>query len=236
VAKYAGPSLRACLKIATGLMTRNSSAPGVLLFSLALLGAPVSRAADVTLVGVFGDKAAVLAIDGGAPRTVRVGQKAGDITVISVEQDRATVEADGKRRVLVRGQTYSTAASGADRQSVTMSAGAGGHFMVDGQINGGAIRFLVDTGATTVAISAIDANRLAINYQKGRRGITQTAAGATPMYLVRLDSVRVGGIELHNVEAIVIEHGLNVALLGNTFLNRVEMQRDGQTMKLTRRF
>ena len=217
-------------------MTRNSSALAVLLLGLTTLAAPAASAAEVTLVGVFGDKAAVLAIDGGAPRTVKVGQKLGDVTVIAVEKDRATIEADGKRRVLVRGQTYSTGASGADRQRVTMSAGAGGHFMVDGQINGGAIRFLVDTGASAVAIPASEANRLGIDYRKGRRGTTQTAGGPAPMYVVRLDSIRVGGIELQNVEAFVIEQGLNVALLGNTFLNRVEMRREGQTMTLTRRF
>jgi aspartyl protease family protein len=217
-------------------MTRNSSALAASLLGLLALAAPAAMAAEVTLVGVFGDKAAVLAIDGGAPRTVKVGQKLGDVTVIAVENDRATIEAGGKRRVLLRGQTYSTSASGADRQSVTMAAGAGGHFMVDGQINGGAIRFLVDTGATAVAIPASEANRLRIDYRKGRPGTTQTAAGPTPVYLVRLDSVRIGGIELQNVEAIVIEQGLNVALLGNTFLNRMEMRRDGATMTLTRRY
>lgn len=217
-------------------MTRNSSALAASLLSLLALAAPAAMAAEVTLVGVFGDKAAVLAVDGGAPRTVKVGQKLGDVTVIAVENDRATIEAGGKRRVLLRGQTYSTSASGADRQSVTMAAGAGGHFMVDGQINGGAIRFLVDTGATAVSIPASEAIRLHIDYRKGRPGTTQTAAGPTPAYLVRLDSVRIGGIELQNVEAIVIEQGLNVALLGNTFLNRMEMRRDGATMTLTRRY
>ncbi len=188
------------------------------------------------LVGVFGDKAAVLAIDGGAPRTVKVGQRLGELTLISVEAERATIEVDGKRRVLVRGQTYSSGGAGTGAQSVTMSAGADGHFMVQGQINGGAIRFLVDTGATTVAIPASDADRLRIDYRSGRRGITQTAGGPTTAYLVRLDSVRVGNIELQNIDAMVIEQGLNVALLGNSFLDRMEMRREGQTMTLTRRF
>jgi aspartyl protease family protein len=217
-------------------MARNSSAPAALLLCLCALAAPAAMAAEVTLVGVFGNKAAVLAIDGGAPRTVKVGQKLGGVTVIAVENDRATIESGGKRRVLVRGQTYSTSGAGGGRQSVTMSAGAGGHFMVDGQIGGGAIRFLVDTGASVVAIPASVATRLRIDYRKGLPATTQTAAGPVPAYVVRLDSVRVGGIELQNVEAIVIEQGLSVALLGNSFLNRVEMQRDGHTMTLTRRY
>ncbi|HUN68462.1 MAG TPA: TIGR02281 family clan AA aspartic protease [Burkholderiales bacterium] len=202
---------------------------------LALLAVPAAWATDVSLIGTFDTKAAILSIDAGAPKTVKVGQSFGGVTLIAVEKDRATIEADGKRRVLVRGQTYSTSAS-SDRQSVTLAAGAGGHFMVDGQINGGAIRFVVDTGATAIAIPASDANRLRIDYRKGRPATTQTAAGPAPAFIVTLDTVRVGGIELQNVEAVVIEQGLGFALLGNTFLNRVEMRRDGQTMTLTRRF
>lgn len=198
--------------------------------------APAALATDLTLTGVFGDKAAIIAVDNGEPRTIRVGQKIGNVTLVSVEKDRATVEVDGKRRVLLRGQTYSTAANPSGRQSVVLAAGPGGHFVADGQVNGGAIRFLVDTGATAIALPAADAKRLGIDYQKGRRGMTNTAAGPTPMYVVRLDTVRVGGIELQAVDAIIIEQGLNVALLGMTFLNRVEMKRDGATMTLTRRF
>ncbi len=202
---------------------------------LALALAP-AYATDITLVGVFGDKAAVIAIDGGEPRTIKVGQKVGAVTVITVEKDRAIVEVEGKRRVLQRGQTYSTAAANPGRQTVVLAAGPGGHFLAEGQINGGPVRFLVDTGATTVALPASDATRLGIDYRKGRRGITQTAAGPTSVYIVKLDTVRVGGIELQNVDAIVIEHGLSVVLLGMSFLERVEMKRESGTMTLIRRF
>ena len=195
-----------------------------------------AAAAEVSLVGTFDTKAAILSIDGGAPKTVKVGQSFGGVALIAVEKDRATIEVDGKRRVLRRGQTYSSRASASDRQSITLAAGAGGHFFVDGQINGGAIRFVVDTGATAIAIPASDAMRLRIDYRKGRLGTTQTAAGPAAAYVVTLDSVRVGAIELQNVEAIVIEQGLNLALLGNSFLNRMEMRREGQTMTLTRRY
>ena len=190
---------------------------------------------DVSLIGTFEAKAAILSIDSGAPKTVKVGQSFGGVTLIAVEKDRATVEIDGKRRLLVRGQTYSSSAT-AGAQSVTLAAGAGGHFMADGQINGGAIRFLVDTGASAVAIPAREAVRLRIDYKRGRPGTTQTAGGPTAMYIVRLDSVRVGNIELLNIDAMVIEQGLDISLLGNTFLNRTDMRRDGQTMTLTRRF
>lgn len=215
--------------MATGFMPRHFSG-----LALALAALP-ALATDVTLVGVFGDKAAVITVDGGAPKTVKVGYRLGNVTVVAVEKDRATVEVDGKRRVLVRGQTYSTAAA-SGRQSAVLAAGPGGHFIAEGQVNGGAVRFLVDTGATAIALPGHEASRLGIDYRKGRRGVTQTAAGPATMYLVRLDTVRVGDIELQSVDAIVIEQGLGVALLGMTFLNRVEMKRDGSTMTLTRRF
>jgi aspartyl protease family protein len=215
--------------MATGFMGRHSIAV------LLLLASAAAGAADVSLIGTFGSTAAILSIDGGAPKTVKVGQRFGGVALIAVEQERATVDVDGKRRVLVRGQTYSSSA-GSGAQSVTLSAGAGGHFFAEGQINGGAIRFVVDTGATAIAIPASDAVRLRINYKAGQRGMSSTAAGPVATYVVKLDTVRIGGIELQNVDAIVIEQGLDVPLLGNTFLNRMEMRRDGQTMTLIKRY
>jgi aspartyl protease family protein len=214
--------------MATGFMLRHSIA------LLLLLGGLPASASEVSLIGTFGSTAAILSINGGAPKTVRVGQSFSGVTVVGVEQDRATVEVDGKRRVLQRGQTYSSAGSGA--QSVKLAAGDGGHFMAEGQVNGGAVRFVVDTGATTIALPASDAVRLRIDYRKGRTGTVNTAGGPTRAYAVTLDSVRIGGIEILGVEAVVIEQGLNVALLGNSFLSRTDMRLEGQTMTLTKRF
>lgn len=215
--------------MATGFMLRHSIA------LIALLASQQAAATDVALIGTFADKAAILSVDAGAPKTVKVGQTYGGITLIAVEKDRATVEIEGKRRTLVRGQTYSGGASGA-AQSVTLSAGPGGHYMADAQVNGAAMRFMVDTGATAIAIPAGDANRLGIDYRKGRRGSARTASGTTDVYLVRLNNIRIGVIELENVEAVVVEQGLDIGLLGNTFLNRMEIQQDGRTMTLKRRY
>ena len=203
---------------------------------LALLCAPLAIAADVALLGTFEAKAAILSIDAAAPRTIKVGQTFGGVTVVSVERDRAVVEIDGQRRTLARGQSYGSAVGSADRQSVTLFAGAGGHMLAEGMVNGGVVRFVVDTGATLVTLPGSDAKRLGIDYRKAEAGTIQTASGPTPAYRVKLDTVRIGGIELNNVDGIVIEKGLNVALLGMSFLNRVEMKQDGGRMTLTRRF
>lgn len=193
-------------------------------------------AADVALIGVIGDRAAVLALDGGDPKTVKVGQTWKGIAVLSVQKDRATVEIDGQKRVLMYGRHYRRAEAPADRQQVTLSADPQGHFIADGAINGNPVRLLVDTGATSIALPGREARRLGIDYRKGERGLTQTANGVVAVYRVTLDRVRLGAIELNGVDAVVIEHGLATALLGMSFLNRLEMKRDGQTMTLIRRF
>jgi aspartyl protease family protein len=203
---------------------------------LLLLVCTPAAALDVALIGVIGDKAAVLAVGGGDPKTVKVGQKWNGIVVLSVEKERATVEIEGKKRVLMQGQHYRSRPPSSDRQRVTLAADPRGHFVVDGAVNGNVTRFLVDTGASLIALPASDAVRLGLDYRKGARSFAKTAAGVVAVYRVHLDTVKVGGIELTAVEAMVIEKGLDIALLGMSFLNRVEMQRDGQTMTLIRRF
>jgi aspartyl protease family protein len=201
----------------------------------ALLLALPAAAADVGLVGVFPGKAAVLVIDGGAPTAVRIGRTKRGVTVLSADEAQAEIEVEGKRRTLRLGQ-YASSASRDARQKVTLAADLAGHFYADGRVNGGTVRFLVDTGATMIALPASVADRLGIDYQKGRRGLIQTANGPTVAYRVKLDQVTLGGITLQNVDAVVIARGLGIALLGMSFLNRVEMQRNGQSMVLTRRY
>lgn len=214
----------------TGFIARYFSGLGLLAASLPAL------AIDVQLVGTFGGQAAVLSIDGGEPKTVRIGQKFGGVAVLSVDRDRVTVEIEGKRRVLQPGQHYRSARANDDRQSAVLSADPRGHFHADGSVNGGAMRFILDTGATSIALPAAEAARIGLDYRKGRPALIQTANGPAPAWRIRLDTVRIGGIELQQVDALVLEQGLDTPLLGMTFLNRVEMYRDGDTMTLKRRY
>lgn len=200
-----------------------------------MLASGAALALDVSLVGTFGDKAAILVVDGGAPRTVRVGREAGGVKVVSVTRDSAVIEIAGERRTLARGQHFSTAPGDA-RPSVTLAADTRGHFVTEGAINGAPVRFVVDTGATVIALPAAEAVRLGLDYRKGPLAVTKTAAGVVPVYRVRFDSVRLGSIELTQIDGVVIEHGLDIALLGMSFLNRVEMRREGETMTLIQRF
>ena len=206
---------------------------------LALLAGGAVAAAEVALIGVIGDKAAVVAVDGGDPKTIKVGQTWRGIFVVSVEKDRATLDIDGKRRVLQRGMHYRGAEGAAPpggRQTAVLAADTRGHFIAEGTVNGGHVRFLVDTGATAVSLPASDALRLGLDYRGGQRIRMQTANGTALAYSTKLERIKIGNIELYNVDAIVIENDLHVALLGMTFLNRVEMKRDGHTMTLIRQF
>ena len=204
---------------------------------LLLAAAAPVLAAEVSLVGVFPPRAAVLVIDGAEPKAVRVGSRTSGVLLVSVGRESAVIEVDGERRSIPLGMHYPRAPqSGSSRQSVALVADASGHFVTEGQVNGGQVRFLVDTGASMVALPARDAHRFGIDYRKGQLIVMQTANGPTYAHVVTLDTVKVGGIELHNVEAAIHEQGLGMALLGMSFLNRVEMRNEGQTMTLIRRY
>ena len=203
----------------------------------ALLPASVLAATAVTVVGLFPGKAVVV-INGQAPRTLSVGQKTPEgITLLATATDNATFDIDGKRVTLDVGQHFAPPRAASAGQTVNLSADSGGHFYSMGQINGRAVRFLVDTGATAITFSSGFAQSAGIDYRKGERMQTQTANGIANAYRVMLDQATVGEITLYQVEGVVIEgEGPNIALLGMSFLNRMEMRRDGASMVLTKRY
>jgi aspartyl protease family protein len=194
------------------------------------------QGADVGLAGQFPGKA-LLTINGGAPRIVAIGVATEEgVKVLSVQGETATIEVDGKKRVLRVGQNVASQSSGSGPASATLTADAAGHFLTIGNVNGTTIRFIVDTGASTISIGASDARRIGIDPSKGQMGYSQTANGVTQVSLVKLNSVRVGDIVLNNVDATVHQQDLPFALLGMSFLNRMEMQRNGETMTLKQRY
>lgn len=192
-------------------------------------------AADVGLAGVISGKA-LLTVDGSAPEVVAVGQSIGGVRLVSVQGDQAVVEVDGKKRNLRIGQFAASGSSGGDGGKVILTADGAGHFVSTGTINGVSVRFLVDTGATMVSLGASDAKRIGIDASKGERGISQTANGQVQVFKVKLDSVKLGEVTLLNVDALVHSNDMPIALLGMSFLNRMEMQREGSTMTLKKRF
>ncbi len=116
-------------------------------------------------------------------------------------------------------------------REVTLKRNRYGHYVTSGLINGQPVTFLLDTGATGVAIPEGIATRLGL--QRGRAYRTQTANGFGTGYATRLDSVSVGEIELKDVRA-GIAPGLTTeqVLLGMTFLKHIEFTQRGNTLVL----
>jgi len=207
---------------------------------LLLVAASTAHANDISVAALFTGKA-VLVVNGGAPRTISVGQSTPEgIRLISADSSSAVIEFQGKRQTLTpggSGRFGGGAPAGSSAGSVTLTADSRGHYVTLGQINGSTIQLLVDTGATLIALPSADARRLGINYLNGQRGYTETANGKATAYRISLDTVRIGDITLHNVDAVVMEgDGLKIALLGMSFLSRTEMKRDGQSLTLIKRF
>lgn len=192
------------------------------------------HATSVSVVGLFKDKA-IVRIDGGKARTMSVGQILQGVKLLSSHSGEASFEVDGSRRLLNMGQSFS-GQPGDSRASVSLTADVRGHFIAGGSLNSYPVSFLVDTGATSIAISGADARRMGLDYKGGRGSAVNTAAGVIPAWRVTFNTVKIGAITLNQVEGIVVESGLNTPLLGMSFLNRMEMKRDGQTMTLTQRY
>ena len=197
-------------------------------------------AADVNLNGVIGNKALVV-IDNGKPRWLATGETSPEgVKLVSIKGESAVIEFGGKRETLTMGQSARLAGGGArssGMQSVTLIADNQGHFVTTGTINGLTVRFLVDTGASLISMSSSEARRLGINYTAGQKSASATANGVVPTYRVKLDEVRLGDITLNNVDGMVhVSDKLPIVLLGMSFLNRMEMKRDGEKMTLTKRF
>jgi len=201
------------------------------------MAAGAAHAESVMLTGTIGNRA-ILIVDGGAPRTVAPGEKLGGVRLVSVQGDSAVVEAGGQRSTLRMDQPVSVGSGGggANGTRIVLPANSGGHFMTPGAINGRTVNFMVDTGATLVAISAADALRIGLEYKKAQPVQVNTANGVASAYRVRLNSVRVGDVEVYDVDALVSEQPMPYVLLGNSFINRFSMQREGAQMVLQKRY
>ena len=197
----------------------------------------VAAAQVVSLSGSLGDKA-LLVIDG-TPRSVAVGASVSGVRLMSVNGGDAVVDIGGKRVALVIGAApvnLGGAASEGAGSRIVLTAQGGGHFFTSGSINGKAVRFLVDTGATNIGIGQAEAERLGLDYRHGTPSLSSTANGTVVVYRMQLDAVRIGDVTVYNVQASVLPGQMSHVLLGNSFLTRFQMKRENDTMTLDRRF
>jgi aspartyl protease family protein len=197
----------------------------------------MAAATDVSVVGVIKGKA-VLVIDRAAPRTLAVGQVSPEgVKLIETDSNSATVEFGGQRQTIAVGDRGAVSAATPNNgpRRVVLYPDTNGHFLTIGSVNGAPVRFMVDSGATMVVLPASDAKRAGIDYVRGQQGVAVTANGAIRAYMLKAQSVKVGELELKNVDVQVDDAPMGEALLGMSYLGRVTMQRDGQHMILAQR-
>ncbi|HEY2558363.1 MAG TPA: retropepsin-like aspartic protease [Caldimonas sp.] len=209
----------------------------LLVAALLAAAAAAAPAQTVSMGGSFG-KSALLVIDG-KPRTLAVGGAVEGVRLVSVTGNDAVIEVQGKRVTLRLGDAQvnlgGKASPGGGKQ-IVLTAQSGGHFYAPGTINGKAVRFVVDTGATMVSMDQYEADRLGLDWKNGRRGMSRTANGDSPFYTTKLPSVRIGDVEVYDVDAIVSPAPMPFILLGNNFLTRFQMKRENDVMTLDLRY
>jgi aspartyl protease family protein len=205
-----------------------------------LLAAAVGAhaAGSVMLTGTIGSRA-ILIVNGAPPKTVAVGETFQGVKLVSLQAEQAVVELEGKRVNLRMDTPVSIGGgggSGGGGSRIVLPADSRGHFMTQGAINGRPVTFMLDTGATSIALSADDAQRIGLDYSKGQRVVMNTANGQAAGYRLRLQSVRVGDVEVYDIDAIVSPQPMPFVLLGNSFINRFSMRRDADQMVLEKRY
>lgn len=209
-----------------------------LLLSMPMATAPARAVESIRVVGLFKGKA-VVQIDG-TQRMLSTGQASPEgVKLISANAREAVMEVDGRRDTYALGRHISSTYASAPRQEIAVRVwpDKSGMYRAIGSINGFPVSFLVDTGATHIAMNAAQAKRLGIDYRVvGKQGYASTASGVVKQYMVLLDRVAVGDIELRNVSAGVID-GMHPAdvLLGMSFLSRLDMAREGKMLELRKR-
>ncbi|MEH6493933.1 retropepsin-like aspartic protease family protein [Halopseudomonas sp.] len=207
------------------------------LLPLVLLSGVASAEPVVRVVGLFAN-AAVVNIDG-QRHMLRAGKPGPQgVTLISADSKSATISINGQRRQYGLQREYTEGFAERDTQQVSIARGDGGHFIAQGSINGHNVQFMVDTGATSVAMNAFQARRLGIDFLvSGTEVRANTASANVKAYRVQLDRVKVGDIELRDVQGLVLEGSFPTdVLLGMSWLSRVRMDDQGSSLVLERKF
>jgi aspartyl protease family protein len=170
----------------------------------------------------------------GKQHMLRTGQTSPEgVTLLSASRSGAEVQYQNERYTLTLSDHIATKFTQAETIEVRLNQSRGGHYRTSGLINGQSVNFMVDTGATAIAMSVAQAKRLGLNYHSGEQGMVTTANGKTHAYALWLRSVSVGGITLSNIQAMVIANfGSQDILLGNSFLGNVNMSTENGVLVL----
>lgn len=201
----------------------------------ALFAGALSAAERIEVTALF-EGAAVLEVDG-ASQLVKAGRSFRGVVLVSADSRAAVVEVDGVERTLALSGRIASTFSSPEAVTVSLTLSSSGQYRSSGTINGHPASFLVDTGATDVALSEATARGMALDYTSGRQIQVITAGGHVNGWRVQLSEVTVGAITVLNVDALVLEGNSppNV-LLGMTFLRNVEISEKDGVMVLSSEF
>lgn len=206
-------------------------------FLLGGLGAQVQAAPQVKVEGLF-KGAAVLDINGQQVMLKKGRSHESGVTLIDASARSAVVEIAGQRHELGLHMAIGGSYQQADLTQVVIRKNDYNQYKVNGSINGASVGFLVDTGATTVAMNEIQARSLGLQYKlNGTESRVVTASGVATSWVITLNSVKVGEISVPNVKAVVIEGAYpQDVLLGMSYLEYVKIQEHNSVLMLEKKF
>lgn len=190
--------------------------------------------ADILAVGLMKNMAILEVM--GEKVVLKAGQSKSGVSLLSANSKEAVIMYNGQKQVLGLGTSLASEYSAPIVKSVRLPRGQRGQYYTSVKVNGRSVKMLVDTGASSVAMSSQTAKSLGINYRDGKKIRSATASGIVPSFSFKLDSVQVGGIKRYSVRASVIEgNHPDIPLLGMSFLNSLKISEDQGMMVLTER-
>ena len=215
--------------------TRSRRARAAVAAALLCALAAGAQATSVAFSGMLGDKA-LLIIDGQA-RGVAVGATVQGVKLVKLDGTVAQVEADGKITILRLGGGAKVAGSDGSGTGtrIVIPVGAGGHYGGLASINGHPVQYIVDTGATSIAMGSDVASKLGLDYSASTAAAAMTANGAVPARKLTLGKVTIGDVTIYNVECMVVPQAMPIVLLGNSFLSHFQMHSDSDSLVLDKR-
>ncbi|MEX8518479.1 MAG: TIGR02281 family clan AA aspartic protease [Leptothrix sp. (in: b-proteobacteria)] len=203
--------------------------------TLALLSSVSAGAQTLAMAGSMGERA-VLVIDGHAA-VVAQGSSVGSVRVRRIEPSSIEVEtATGRRTVILGGSPVSVGSAGdvPPQRQLVLNAAPDKLFRSEALLNGVLVNVVVDTGASLVSMSLLQAQRLGLELAQAPRTTVQTANGQVNGWRITLERVQLGRLESRRVDAVVLDTDLPYVLLGNSFLGRFQLQWQGGQLQLGR--
>ncbi len=191
---------------------------------------------SIKVVALFSDKAMLMV--NGKNIIMKKGQVVDGVMLVSANGRGAVIRLqNGIEKKLNLNQSIQQAYKKPQNNKFTVYSDQSGMFQMPGKINGRLTRFLLDTGATYIALSSVEADKLRLSYKFAKKGAVQTASEVVPVWHIKLDNVKVGDISVANVDAVVLK-GVNprTALLGMSFLKHVKLQRNGAAMLIEQKY